>query len=301
MLADSVTYRALFSLFAAVFLGFSIAALWLAANPVAFDALIEMLDRLVPGLIGAVDPADLLRPMEFTVAGIIALVGLIGAALGAVGSLRQALRQIVDAPPDQTFFLWALLQQLAVALLLGVAFVLAAGLTVFGTSAFAWLFGLVGLGNTQIVTLGIDLVAIAVSFALDVLIVALLLRVLPGVRCAARTLWQSALLGGAALTVLQVLSGLIVGGAMGNPLLASFASLITLLLWLNFSSQAILLSGAWLATAGAEDRDRVRARFGASTFEQRRVQRAEDAVIAATRELQAAREANDASVARAAG
>ena len=79
---------------------------------------------------------------------------------------------------------------------------------------------------------------------------------------------------------------------MGNPLLASFASLITLLLWLNLSSQAILLSGAWLATAGAEEHDRVRARFGATTFAQRRVQLAEDAVVAATRELEAARKAD---------
>jgi membrane protein len=36
MLADSVTYRALFSVFAGVLLGFSIAALWLAGNPVAW-------------------------------------------------------------------------------------------------------------------------------------------------------------------------------------------------------------------------------------------------------------------------
>ena len=89
MLADSVTYRALFSLFAAVFLGFSVAALWLVANPEAFDALITMLDRLIPGLIGAVDPAELLQPMEFTVAGIIALVGLVGAALGAASAHAQ--------------------------------------------------------------------------------------------------------------------------------------------------------------------------------------------------------------------
>ena len=282
MLADSVTYRALFSLFAAVFLGFSVAALWLVANPEAFDALITMLDRLIPGLIGAVDPAELLQPMEFTVAGIIALVGLVGAALGAVGSLRQALRQMVDAPADQPFFIWVILQQVGVALLLGVAFVVAAGLTVFGTSALGWTLGLFGLGNTQIVTLGADVLSIAVIFALDVLVVALLLRVLPGVRFAARTLWGSALLGGAALTVLQLLSGLIVGGTMGNPLL----------LWLNLSSQAILLSGAWLATAGAEEHDRVRARFGATTFAQRRVQLAEDAVVAATRELEAARQAD---------
>lgn len=294
MLADSVTYRALFSLFAGLFLGFSLAALWLLANPVAFDALITTLNRLIPGLIGGdgpVDPAELLQPVEFSIAGAVALLGLVGAAVGAVGAMRNALRQIADAPADDTLFIWVILKEFAVALLVGVAFVMAAGLTVFGTSAIGWVFAALGLGETAYVTLGVDLLSVGIIVALDVLVVALLLGVLPGFRASARSLWSSALIGGLALTALQLLSGVIVGGSLGNPLLASFASLITLLLWLNFSSQAILLTGAWLATSVAEERDRVRARFGASSFEQRRVQRAEDAVQAATRELDAARAA----------
>ena len=45
MLADGVTYRALFSVFAAVLLGFSIAGLWLAGNQEAWQALIDALDH----------------------------------------------------------------------------------------------------------------------------------------------------------------------------------------------------------------------------------------------------------------
>lgn len=52
MLADSVTYRALFSVFAGVLLGFSIAALWLAGNPAALQAIIDAVEAAVPGLIG---------------------------------------------------------------------------------------------------------------------------------------------------------------------------------------------------------------------------------------------------------
>ena len=52
MLADSVTYRALFSIFAGVLLGFSIAALWLAGNPDVWQALIDAVNRAVPGLVG---------------------------------------------------------------------------------------------------------------------------------------------------------------------------------------------------------------------------------------------------------
>jgi len=73
-------------------------------------------------------------------------------------------------------------------------------------------------------------------------------------------------------------------------LLASFASLIALLLWLNLSSQVILIATAYIVTGVREEEDRVRSRFGATTFLQRRVQRAEDAVSAAARELDKARE-----------
>ena len=294
MLADSVTYRTLFSVFAGIFLGFSIAGVWLAANPAAFDALVAALDRAIPGIIGkdgVVDPAELLHPVEFSVTGVLALIGLVGAAIGAVGSMRQALRQIADAPADHTFFVWVVLREVAVALLVGVAFVAAAVLTFFGTSAVSWLFARLGIGDTEYVTLGTDVLSILIIFVLDVLVVALMLRLLHGVRSSAKALWSSALIGGLALTALQLLSGVIVGGSVGNPLLASFASLITLLLWLNLSSQAILITGAWLATTIAEEHDPLRARSAATSFHQRRVLRAEDHLAAATTELQEAKKA----------
>ena len=89
--------------------------------------------------------------------------------------------------------------------------------------------------------------------------------------------------------MLQQLSSLFVGGAAANPLLASFASLIALLLWFNLSAQVILIAGAYIITSVDEEQDRVRARFGASTFAQRRVRRAEEAVRLATEELTHAR------------
>ncbi len=51
-LADSVTYRTLFSLFAAVLIGFSFAAVWLSGNPDALTALERSVNNVVPGLVG---------------------------------------------------------------------------------------------------------------------------------------------------------------------------------------------------------------------------------------------------------
>jgi len=131
-------------------------------------------------------------------------------------------------------------------------------------------------------------------FALDALVVAAAFFLLSGVKPSGRALWSGALLGAVGLTVLQQLSGLFVGGASSNPLLASFASLIALLLWINLSAQVILIASAYIVTGVEEDRDRVRAKYGASTFAQRRVQRAERSVQTAVGELEAAREAERA-------
>ncbi len=127
-------------------------------------------------------------------------------------------------------------------------------------------------------------------FLLDGVLVILLFVSLSGVKARFRTLLSGALIGAIGLTVLQQLSGLFVRGAAANPLLASFAALIALLLWFNLASQVVLIASTWILIGVAEDHDRVRARFGATTFGLRRVRKAENALSLATEELAKARE-----------
>lgn len=295
MLADSVTYRALFSLFAAVLLGFSIAALWLAGNPDAWQALINAVDRAVPGLVGEgglIDTDDIRAPAGLSVAGAIAFVGLVGAAIGAIGSLRSAIRIICDRTTDDVPFWLVLLRNLALAVGAGGALVASAAATVLGTAGLSLVAGWFDLpADAPAITWGSRSLAIVITFVLDALAVAVLFRVLSGVRPAARSLWTGALVGAVGLTVLQQLSGLFVGGAGSNPLLASFAALIALLLWVNLSAQVILIACSYVYTLEREREDRVRERHGATTFAQRRVHQAENVVAAATSELTNAREA----------
>ncbi|WP_375384587.1 YihY/virulence factor BrkB family protein [uncultured Microbacterium sp.] len=293
MLADSVTYRTLFSVFAGVLLGFSLAGLFLAGNPAALEALVGAVDAAIPGLVGeggVIDPADIKIPAGLTLATVLSIVGLVGAAIGAIGSLRAAFRSIADTLSDDTFFLWVILRNLLLAIVIGAALVAAAGATFFASAGVGILNSWLGLSPTDpLPTIATPLISLVVVFALDTVVIAVLFRALSGVRASARALWTGALLGGFGLTVLQELSGLFVRGASSNPLLASFASLIALLLWLNLSAQVILIAGAYIVTSVEEESDRVKARYGASTFAQRRVRRAEVAVRVATDELERAR------------
>lgn len=295
MLADSVTYRALFSVFAGVLLGFSIAALWLAGNPAAWDAIIESVQSAVPGLIGeggVIDPEALQQPASFSIAGIVSLVALIGAALGAIGSLRTAVRVIAGTVQDDILWIWVIVRNLLLALGIGVSFVAAAAVTFIGQLGVTWIADLLGLpADSPLVSWTAPVLSLIVVFALDTLLLVGVFRLLSGVRPAAKSLWSGALLGAFGLVVLQQLSSLFVGGATSNPLLATFASLLALLIWLNLSTQVMLLACAFIVTAEEERTDRVHQKFGASTFPQRRLQRAEVDVQIATAELRAAQKA----------
>lgn len=296
MLSDSVTYRALFSVFAGVLLGFSFAAIWLSDNPEAWRSLVAAVDAAIPGLVGEdglVDVSDIQAPAGLTVTGIIALIGLVAAAIGAIGSLRVALRTLADKVHDDVLFIWVLLRNLLLAIAIGGGFVLSAGATFIGTSFVGAVLDWLGLSQSVLAELATRTVSIVVVFALDMAVVALAFRTLSGVRPRARHLWTGAFLGALGLIVLQQLSSLFVSGAGSNPLLASFAALIALLIWLNLSAQVILLAGTWIIVGERDRVDRVRERFGSPTFALRRVRQAEDAVRVATEELAHARAAAD--------
>ena len=293
MLADSITYRALFSVFAGVLLGFSFAALWLNDNPAAWQALVNTVDAAIPGLIGedgVVQLDQIQAPAGLTLTGILSLAALLGAAIGAIGSLRAGLRTLADEIHDDSFWVWVILRNLMLAIAIGGGFLLSAAVTFYGTTFIGWVGDWLGVRSfvADAATRGLALVMV---FLLDAALIALAFVVLSGVKARPKTLIVGSLIGGIGLTVLQQLSGLFVAGAEANPLLATFAALIALLLWFNLSAQVILLASTWIIVGVAEDTDRVRERYGAPSFEARRVKRAEDAMRVAAEELQLANEA----------
>lgn len=295
VLAGSVTFRALFSLFAAVLLGFSAAAIWLQGRPELWDALVSAMNNVIPGLLGgeesAIDVGKLQdAPGSITIAGIVAVLGLIWAAIGAIQTLRTAIRLMAGTAHDTTSFLVLVVRDLVFAAAVGAMFVVSAAVTFLGSAFAETVLGWLGLGSGVLATLTTRLVTVVATFLLDAVLIALLFALLSGRKVSARALWSGGLVGAVGLVVLQQLSGLFVGGATSNPLLASFASLVALLLWLNLSAQVILIGCAHVITVADEERDRVGEKYGATTLAQRKVRRAERDVEIATSTLREARE-----------
>lgn len=297
LLASAVTYRALFSIAAAVLLSFSIAAVWLAGQRELFDALVAAVNNVIPGLVGKgddylVDPSALLdQPAQFTITGIIGLIGLLIASIGAVAALREAIRIMAGTTHQAGSPILLILRDLLFALILAALIVAAAATTFLGTALVTTLLDWIGLAESGAAVVMTRIISIAVTLLLDAALIAIMFWMLSGMKASLRIVLPGALIGAVGLIVLQQLSSLFVGGATRNPLLGTFAVLIALLLWVNLSVQVVLIACAYIVVGVNEQHDHLRERFGAETFAQRKVRRAESAVQVAVRELEEAREA----------
>jgi membrane protein len=98
------------------------------------------------------------------------------------------------------------------------------------------------------------LAALVVAFAVDAGALAALFRFLSGTSLKWRLIWPGSFLGGAAIVIVQIGAGWLFSRGPTNPLLATFAVFIGLLLWFRLVGIITLVAAAWIAVA-AQDAD----------------------------------------------
>lgn len=263
LLAAGVSYQALFASFAAIYVAFAITGLWLGGSPEAVDGLIALINSYIPGLIsddGLITPTQVQEIASSTtgvlgITGAIALVTVIWTAIGFVTFARRAVRDIFGIPPDRRSYFLLKARDLLAALIFGIALVLGSTLSWVGTMLLDFLFSLVGWSTDSVLfNASVRLASLVVSFAVNAAALGALMRFLTGTSLQWRTVWPGALLGGAAITVLQFGAGLLLSYTPTNPLLATFAIFIGLLLWFRLMGIVMLVAASWIAVA-AQDRD----------------------------------------------
>ncbi|MDR6973198.1 YihY/virulence factor BrkB family protein [Leifsonia shinshuensis] len=252
--AAGIGYQSLFAVFAAVWVGFSVASYWLSGNEAVFDALIALINRAVPGLIetsatvGVIPQEQLRNASSFGWTGVIAAIGLIWTAIGWLYYTRQAVRAVFRLSRDTTSYVLQKVRDLGLALVFGVLFFISALLTIVSTQALTLLLDLTGLSSDSFWTNAVARFSgLVVSVALNIVTLGAMFRVMSRVAIPWRNLFFGALLGALVLAGLSALGGLLLRGAYRNPLLATFAVFIGLLLWFNLISRVILLSASWIA------------------------------------------------------
>ena len=252
--AAGMGFQSLFAIFAAIWLGFSAASIWLSGNPQVFAALVTIINRAVPGLIststsvGAISSEQLEAATGFGWYGIIAAIGLLWTAIGWLYYTRQAVRAVFGLSRDTTNYVLQKIRDLFLALGFGLVLIVSALLTILSTQALTFLLDLTGLSSDSFWTTAVTRFSgLLVSVILNIFTLGAMFRVMSRVSIPWRNLFFGVLLGALVLAGLSALGGLFLGAATKNPLLASFAVFVGLLLWFNLISRVILLSASWIA------------------------------------------------------
>lgn len=297
ILAGGMSYQSLFAVFAAIWVGFSIAGLWLGDHPELLNELYALINQSIPNLIGpdgVIQPSTLDSATVLSWTGAIALVGLLFTVLGWMSTTARAVRTIFRMPHLTTFFLWIKLRELGLGLFFGILLVLSAVISLASTAALSSLFGLLGIPQDSFwFNAAARGVGLTIVLILDTLTLALLFRVLSELYIPFGRLITGSLLGAGALGVIKILGSALLGGAGANPLLAAFAVIVGLLIWFNLVSTVILLAASWIAV-GMSDAGLTPQQHSAADLAQEKQQREEEALrIAAEVELRHAREARD--------
>jgi membrane protein len=258
ILAAGLSYQAIFSVFAAVFAGFSVVGVVIRGNAELRDGLFDVIATSIPGLLdrgegGAIDTSKLLASGVLDWIGVLALIASLITAIGWLASARDAVRDVADLAAPPTNFLLLRLRDLGMAVAFGVALILSAALTIGSTTALSWVLDSLGVDEDSApATIAARALGLVLAFVLDVAVLAVLYRVLAGVPIPPRPLWQGALLGAFALGVLKALAGGLLTLTSTNPLLASFAVIVGLLIWFNLVCQVILIGAAWVVVSAID-------------------------------------------------
>ena len=260
LLAAGLSYHSIFAVFAAAWAGFAVGGLVLRGNPRLSDAFFSLISTSVPGLIawngaeGIVDPESLLQIDALGINGAIAVVALTFTAIGWLSSARDAIRALFDLPGQQVNPVLLKLKDLGLGVGFGLILIVSAGLSVIGTQTLSTVLGWFGAtGGSWLATTAGSALFLAFMVVLDATVLAMLFRVLSGLDIPRWRLIRGALIGAVGLGILKVLGTLLLGGASRNPLLASFAVFIGLLIWFNLICTVILVSASWIAVGMDDD------------------------------------------------
>lgn len=255
-LAGGIAYAAIFSIFAALAIGWTVFMAVLGGNDQLRASVIDSVNEALPGIIddgsnnGMVSPDSLVLDTALNVTSIVALFVLLWSALAVMTALRTSIQRMFGIVGAPVSFVVGKLKDLA-------GFVVLA-LAVLVTSALGIAAGT--LGSAVLDAIGIKgavagFLLRALSFVLAALVdygvFVFLFRFVAGMRIPKRDLLMGPAIAAIASSVLRVLGTSVVGSVSDNPVLAGATALVTLLLWVNLLARVTLLMAAFTANPPA--------------------------------------------------
>lgn len=252
LLASSLSYYTLFSLTPLLVIAIAVAG-FVFGREAAQNQIVETIGGMIgpesaKAIQGMIENASN-KPTTGTISTVLAAVTLLIGAGGVVGQLQTSLNKIWGVEPKSGQGIWVFIRQrfISFAMVLAVGFILLISLVVTAVlTAFSQFIG--GLiGGAAFVAHLLDIV---VSFAFVTLLFAMIYKFVPDVKIQWKDVWIGAALTSILFTIGKFLIGLYLGSSGVASAYGAAGSLITVLLWVFYSS-LIFLVGAEFTQAYA--------------------------------------------------
>lgn len=250
LMAGGIAYTGLFSVFSTLAIGVTVLMAAIGGRPALRDAVISSIDSTLPGVVdtgdgGLVTIEQLTLDSALNAGSIVAGLVLLYSAVSLMGTIRIALRAMFGMVHQTRGFVTIQ----AANLLCFVVVMTAVLVTAVSSVATSLLAGSLNQDLDVPAALtgpGARVAGLGLSFLIDAAVLALVITVC-GIRPPRRDLVQGCALGALAFGVLRQAGSSGVGSAADNPLLASFAAIIVLIVWMHLASRVLLLVAAWMA------------------------------------------------------
>lgn len=252
VLAGGIAYAALFSVFAGLTIGWTVFMAVLGDNGTLREAVLREIDNFAPGIVdtgdgnGVVKPEQLVSYGGFSIASAVAIVVLAFSATRFVNATRVSVRTMFGLERVNENFVTGKLKDIAGLATFGMAVLGSAVASVVVGIATGWLLGLFGAEDTDAGRLLVKVLGFVVVLVVDAVTLVIVIRLVAAAEPTKRDLWIGAFGGAFGIGVLKVLGTSVVGGS-SDPLMASFAVIITLLLWVNIMARIMLYTAAWMS------------------------------------------------------
>ena len=260
LLAGGLAYGLLFAFFAGVWTVFSIAGLIFSHDDNVRTALLNTASRVVPSLqsgsgkeiISATTLSSISTP--FTITGLFTLLAFFWQIIGWLGSVRSAVRTMVEAGQQQSNAISSKLFDALAVILIMVLFILSSVAAVVSGGAIRNILNVLKVPQDA---WGFSSLIDVVGFLLTLLFNFLLLMVIFWLVAELRdrkAVVRTSIFGSICLSIIQMLGTRLVGGASSNPLLAPFAAILAVLIWFNLIAQVLMYCASLLAETMSKER-----------------------------------------------
>ncbi len=254
VLAGGISYMAIFSLVAAVTVGWSLFSHFFAASPTFQSSVIDAANQLVPGLLdndatgesGLIDPETLNLGKGSVLTGIVGFLVALWSASRIVRYSADGIRAMFGLMPFPGNFVIFYTRYFLGLLLLLVGVGVTAALSLAATWFQDALTEKLGLAHPLGDFLSSDVASLLVPLVVDTAVFYVFVRYVAAIKVPRKTLWTGAAVFAIASEVLR-LAGTSVMHISSNPLFAAATTLATLLIWVNILARAALIVSAWMA------------------------------------------------------